>query len=117
MERIIEAGGVKIPAKATAASLFLYKANFGQDGVTDIIKLEKMLPAILNMDESSEAIDSNLVYRFLWSLAKNADKGIPPLEEWLGGFDVSPVSFFYEALPQVYDILVASSMPTVKPKN
>lgn len=119
MEKIIKAGNYEFPAKSTAAALISYKANFGRDGIRDLVRLSKSLGKSKDAQDivASEDFDLDVFFRFLWVFAKAADKSIPPLEEWLGGFDIPPLDFAMEALKQSADMLSANMRSSVKQKN
>lgn len=120
MEKIIKVGEYEFKAKSTAASLFSYKANFGRDGLRDIIALasginggEMSIEKII----TSDSFDLDVFFRFLWVFAKAADKDIPPLEQWLEGFDIPPVDFACQSLSQILDLLMSTAKSTIKSKN
>ena len=54
MEKIIKIGDYSIPVRSTAASLIKYKANFGRDGLADLIRLAK------SVKNNNEAADGEL---------------------------------------------------------
>lgn len=125
MEKIIKVGEYEFAAKSTAASLISYKSNFKRDGLKDMISLAGSLPGDMEDktdDEVIEALvesdfDFDVFYRFLWVFAKAGDKSIPPLEEWLEGFDIPPLDFAVGALEQVVDLLLSTAETSVKAKN
>ncbi len=120
MEKIIKIGEYELPVKSTAASLFSYKANFSRDGIKDLIKLSKAMPGSETTDIkdiNTDELDLDVFFRFLWVFAKAADKEIKPLEEWLESFDLLPMNFVMEALPQVMDLLMSTVKSSVKSKN
>lgn len=127
MEKIIvikyqkddEVNEYRFAAKSTAASLISYKANFGRDGLKDLIKLAKGIegdtdPLIIL---ESEGFDFDIFYRFLWVFAKAGEKTIPPFEQWLEAFEMSPIDFAVQTLPQVIELLGSTVGSTVKSKN
>ena len=133
MERIIKVGEYEFAAKSTAASLFSYKRNFNRDGLKDLIALAKGMPEDCkekDKKEDKDSIDGNAIwaliesnfefdtfFRFLWVFAKAANPEIPPFEEWLEEFDMHPVDFAVEVLPQSVDLLFDSTKTSVQPKN
>lgn len=122
MERIIKVGEYEFAAKSTAASLFSYKRNFNRDGLKDLIALTKGIPANAETDDivsdlSDGDFDFDTFFRFLWVFAKAGNPNIPPLENWLEGFDMSPIEFAVEALTQSMDLLFDSTKTSVQPKN
>lgn len=112
MEKIIRVGGYEIPVRVTAASLLAYKANFGRDGLSDL----SVLAASAAQGGSIEGMDEILL-RFLWVFAKSASRDIPPLEEWLDGFEIAPIDFVSEVFPQITELLSSAAKSSVKPKK
>lgn len=122
MERIIKVGEYEFAAKSTAASLFSYKRNFNRDGLKDLIALTKGVPSNAGTDDIVSALsdgdfDFDTFFRFLWVFAKAGNPNIPPLENWLEGFDMPPIEFAVEALTQSMDLLFDSTKTSVQPKN
>lgn len=132
MEKIITIGDKELTVKSTAGSLFRYKANFKRDGVKDLLSLAKGIEdskkedkqggkeddkeKILKMLEN-ESFNLDVFYNFLWVFAKTANDSIPPIEKWLDEFDLPPLDFVTEALPQILPLLFSAVKTTVKPKN
>lgn len=124
MEKTICIGEVSFPARSTAASFISYKANFHRDGMRDLLRLAGGFPKgkvsndkVMSIIASNEDFDLDIFTRFLWVFAKSADKSIPPMEEWLDGFDVSPFDFLMETFPQVQDLLFSNLQTGVQAKN
>lgn len=119
MEKIIKAGNYEFPAKSTAASLFSYKANFGRDAIRDLINLSKSMGKKGKIEDivADENFDLDVFFRFLWVFAKASNKSIPPMEEWLEGFDMPPLDFAMAALEQTADMMVSTVKTTIKSKN
>lgn len=113
MEKTIKAGSYEFPAKSTAASLFSYKSNFGRDGLRDLISLANSAGDGVDLKN----IDMDTFFRFLWVFAKASDSAIPPLEEWLGTFDIAPLDFMAEVFPQINDLLGKTAKTNVQSKN
>lgn len=110
MEKVIKIEEYEFVAKSTAASLISYKANFGRDGLKDLVYLSQASSNIENLD-----ID--VFFRFLWIFAKAANPNIKPLEQWLEGFEIPPLDFAFAVLPQITDLLGTTVQTSVKPKN
>ena len=119
MEKIIKVGDYEFAAKSTAASLFSYKANFGRDGIRDLISLAGGMSGNGKAEEiiNSDSFDLDVFYRFLWVFAKASNKDIVPLEQWLETFDMPPLDFAVQALSQVTDMLMSTVKSSVKSKN
>lgn len=114
MEKIIRVGDYEIPVRATAASLISYKANFGRDGLRDLLALSA---AAQKSAGGLDGFDADVLYRFLWVFAKAANRDIPPLEEWLDDFDIPPLDFISGAMPQVVELLTITTKGSVNPKK
>lgn len=98
MEKTIVIDGRDIKLKSNGATPLKYKECFNRDFFHDI---ENMMPK-----GKSKAInvDTELLYNFVWLLAKTADKEIEntPME-WLETFDEFPLMDF---LTEIQDILI-----------
>ena len=105
MEKTIEIDGKQIRFKSTAATPLRYKAQFGKDYFSEIIKLNKLSDFKGDNLEALENANFELFYNIIWVLAKTADKSIPEPMEWLDGFEVFPLG---EIIPQIQDLILGS---------
>lgn len=107
MEKTIEIDGKQVSFKSTAATPLRYKAQFGRDYFSEILKMEELtkIKKTKNQAETLAKIDFNTFYNIIWVLAKTADKKIPEPLEWLDTFEEFPL---FEIIPQIQDIIVAS---------
>lgn len=109
MEKTIEIDGKKVRFKSTAATPLRYKAQFGKDFFSEIIKLKKL--GKLKLDgknpniEALENIDFEVFYNLIWTLAKTADPKIPDPITWLDGFEEFPMM---EIIPELQEMITAS---------
>lgn len=118
-------GDIEIPVRSTAGSLFVYKSNFGRDGIKDLLALGKNMPTIKEDATEEEMMQAlaesdfsfDVFYRFLWVFARSKNPDIPPIEQWLDSLDVAPLDFFIEVLPQVKDLILNNIKSGVKSKN
>lgn len=124
MEKTIKIGEKELTVKSTAGSLFRYKANFRRDGIKDLLSLAKGIKDIKSDSEEdimkmleNEDFNLDVFFNFLWVFAKIADDSIPPIEKWLDGFDLPPLDFVVEVLPQVQPLLFSAIKTSVKSKN
>lgn len=118
MERTVTVGEYKIPLKSNAASLMSYKAHFGRDGLQDLLVLAKTMPKKATAESLAEGgFDIDLFYRFMWVFAKASDPSIPPLIDWLGGFDIAPLEFMATVLPEVAELLMDTTGTSIPSKN
>ena len=107
MEKILTIDGKEVKFKSTAATPLRYKAQFGKDYFSEIMKMES-LTNIKNgkiKAKDIQSIDFDVFYNIIWVLAKTADKNIPSQIEWLDGFDEFPLM---EIIPELQDLIAAS---------
>jgi hypothetical protein len=107
MEKTIEIDGKQVSFKSTAATPLRYKAQFGRDYFSEILKMEELtkIKKTKNQAGTLAKIDFNTFYNIIWVLAKTADKKIPEPLEWLDTFEEFPL---FEIIPQIQDLIVAS---------
>lgn len=114
MEKIINIDGKDVKLKSTGAYLLRYKAQFKRDAVKDLMKLYE------SFDEETEeltdynALDMEMFYNMIWTLAKTADSNIPPPLEWLDTFSVFPLN---DILPVAMELITSSIQTSVKSKK
>lgn len=125
MEKTIYVDDVPVKLKSTAATPLRYKAQFGVDYFSDLFKLAKVFDGVGTQDENEidlsviswekiSYLDFQVIYNFVWVLAKSADPSIPEPIEWLDQFDTFPIK---ELLPQVTDLLSNSIQSKKKVTN
>jgi hypothetical protein len=110
MEKTIMIDGKEVRLKSTAATALRYKAQFGKDFISEIVKLNRLgkldLKYAEEVDlESLENVDFEVFYNFTWVLAKTADPTVPDPLSWLDKFDEFPL---FDIIPQIQDILAAT---------
>lgn len=112
MEKTIEVDGKKIPLKSTGATVLRYKQQFGKDYFGELLKMTKAIEPMKKNKKMTNLADSDLslldfeiLYNFIWVLAKTANPTIPEPLEWLDGFDSFPI---VEIMPEIEDLLAAS---------
>lgn len=113
MEKIITIDGRPVQFKSTGAFLLRYKAQFGRDALADIYKLQQAIDGkgqIQNID----ALDLEIFYDLVWTLAKTADPTIPPPMEWLDEFSEFPLM---DIMPQLMDMIFSCLSSTAKSKK
>jgi len=122
MEKILNIDGRQVKFKSTGAFLLRYKAQHGRDALKDIYKLDEALEDGIN-DETGEkekvikdidALNLEIFYDIVWTLAKTADPSIPPPMEWLDTFSEFPL---IEILPELLDLIFSCISSTVKSKK
>lgn len=109
MEKTLTIDGKQVRFKSTAATPLRYKAQFGCDFFTDIIKLHKLEKLKNDKGELSfEAlayVDFEFFYNFIWVLAKTANPQIADPITWLDDFEEFPLG---QILPELNDLLIIS---------
>jgi hypothetical protein len=113
MEKILIIDGRQVKFKSTGAFLLRYKAQFGRDALQDILKLQGAIDN-KNQIKNIDALDLEVFYNLIWTLAKTADPSIPPPLEWLDTFGEFPLA---EIVPEVIDLIFSSLGTTVEPKK
>jgi hypothetical protein len=113
MEKILTIDGRQVKFKSTGAFLLRYKAQFGRDALRDIFKLQDAVDS-KNRIKNIDALDLEVFYNLVWTLAKTADPSIPPPLEWLDTFGEFPLA---EIVPEVIDLIFSSLGTTVEPKK
>lgn len=109
MEKTIIIDGKSILFKSTASTPLRFKAQFGKDFFSEVIKLNKLNKAKnknRELDvESLEGLDFEVFYNIIWTLAKTANPKIPEPITWLDGFEEFPM---FEIIPEVQDLITFS---------
>lgn len=124
MEKIVKIAEYEFPVRSNAATLLSYRRNFGRDGMKDLLALVKGV-GNKNANDADSVVQAfadgsfevETLYRYIWTFAKSADKEIPPMEEWLEGFDVPALEFVSEVFPQISDLLFSMAKTNVKSKK
>lgn len=112
MKKTIEIEGnegrkYELELASNAATLLLYKAQFGQD------MLQAMDKAQGYSDDGSDA-DAETYLQLLWTLAYSADKKIKPIDKWLEDFDIAPLEFIGQTAETVFSLLMANATTKAK---
>lgn len=95
MEKVIPIDGKEVGFKSSASFILKYQSYFGQDGLKELSKLS-------TQEQEADMNAYVTMFRILWVLAKNYDKKIPPLEDWLEGFeDLNVLDVFEEVEPLI----------------
>lgn len=114
MEKILTIDGRQVKFKSTGAFLLRYKAQFGRDVLQDIFKLQDAIDIETKQLKDISALDLEVFYNIVWSLAKTANPDIPPPMEWLDSFGEFPLA---DILPEVMELVTASLKSTAKSKK
>lgn len=105
MRKTITMDGQQVKLETNAAFIFLYRQEFKSDPLKDIMQ-------ILEIGEDLENINLDVIYKLLYMMAKSANKNIPPMIEWLEGFDSIDLE---TVVPEVMELLI-SVLTTTKKK-
>jgi len=130
MEKILNIDGRDVKFKSTGAFLFRYKAQFQRDALKDIYKLqgavENVEKTVMNEHTGEEeiivkqviknidALDLDVFYNLIWTLAKTANGTIPPPIEWLDEFDEFPLM---DIIPELIDMIFSCLKSTADSKK
>lgn len=114
MEKILTIDGRQVKFKSTGAFLLRYKAQFGRDAIQDIFKLSNAVDLKTKKLKNVEALDLEVFYNLVWTLAKTAEPNLPPPMEWLDTFSKFPL---VEILPEVMDMIMSCLQPTATSKK
>lgn len=114
MEKIITIDGKEVKLKSTGAYLLRYKRQFKRDAIKDLMILDRAINKDTKELEDIEALDMEIFYNMIWTLAKTANNDIPPVIEWLDEFSTFPLE---EILPEAIDLIVSSIQTSVKSKK
>jgi hypothetical protein len=107
MEKTILIDGKEIRFKSTGATALRYKAQFGKDYLSEILKLNNMNKLDLEKFESGafEGFDFEVFYNIAWVMAKTATPSIPDPITWLDEFESFPMM---DIIPELQDMLISS---------
>lgn len=117
MEKTLTIDGRQVTFKGTGAFLLRYKAQFGRDAIQDIYQLQNAIKVDKKGQATIEditAIDLELFYNLLWTLAKAADPTIPPPMEWLDTFGEFPL---LDILPETIGLIFSCLQSQAKSKK
>ena len=113
MEKTITIDGHQVKFKSTGAFLLRYKAQFGRDALLDIFKLKAAVDSEGRIVDIN-ALDLEVIYDLVWTLAKTADPSLPPPLDWLDTFSEFPLA---EIVPEVTDMIFSTLGSTVQSKK
>lgn len=114
MEKILNIDGRQVKFKSTGAFLLKYKAQFHRDALQDIFKLQKAMDLDTMKITNIEALDLDVFYNLVWTLAKTADPTIKPPMEWLDEFSVFPLM---DIIPEIIDMIFSCLSSSVGSKK
>lgn len=101
MEKTIIIDDKPVVLKVTGATPLRYKAQFGTDFLSEVLKLNN-----LNKNKNKiEKIDFELFYNIIWVMAKTAKPDIPEPLTWFDSFGSIPL---LDIIPEIQDLLAFS---------
>ena len=113
MEKILTIDGKQVPFKSSGAFLLRYKMQFKRDAVADLAKLQAATNKNGQIVDIG-AIDLEVFFNMVWTLAKIANPTIPPPMEWLDSFSEFPI---IDILPELIGMIQGNFTTTVNPKK
>jgi|SRR5690625_5000282 len=112
MEKTLTIDGKQVRFKSTAATPRRYRAQFGSDFFTDLLKLAPLVDKFdagvdfESLDyEALKHLNFEVFENIIWVLAKTADPSIPEPLEWLEQFNEMPIM---EVLPELQELMLVS---------
>lgn len=129
MEKIITIDGRQVKFKSTGAFLLRYKEQFHRDAIKDIYKMQDAIEEVeeivvneqgeeekitKNEVKNIDALDLDVFFNLIWTLAKTADKEIQPPMEWLDTFGEFPLM---EIIPDIIDLVFSCISSSVESKK
>lgn len=109
MEQTLTIDGKKVSFKSNASTPLRFKAQFGKDFFSEIIKLNQLNKFDVSGDDPDysmlEKVDFDVFYNVIWALAKTANPKIPEPIAWLDDFEEFPM---FDIIPQLQQLIVFS---------
>lgn len=106
MFKVVKIENKQIPLKCDGSTAIKYSRFFNRNLISDFAELSKM---------TDKVVESDVLERLTWVMAKSADNNIPDIEEWLSQFE-SPMSIYYSA-QDILGLLHKSFRTTKTPKK
>lgn len=115
VKKEIEIDGRIVPFKASGATPLFYRRLFGRDMFKDMSRLTDSMPEKSEGKESKFTIeDLSLFENVSYCMAKQADSGIPDMEEWYDQFEVFSI---YSVLPELIDLWRINQLTDIESKK
>ncbi|WP_163102252.1 hypothetical protein [Peribacillus alkalitolerans] len=107
MEKTLVIDGKQVRIKSTGATALRYKAQFGKDYLSEILKLNALGKLnVANLEANSlDGVDFEVFYNIVWTMAKSADSSIADPITWLDGFDEFPL---FDIIPELQDMIMST---------
>lgn len=114
MEKILNIDGRNVKFKSTGAFLLRYKSQFNRDALQDIFRLQDAVDLETRELKNIEALDLEVFYNIVWTLAKTADSSIDPPLEWLDTFSEFPLM---DIIPELIEMIFSCIKSTAHSKK
>lgn len=115
ISRNIEIDGRAVAFRASASSPRIYRARFGRDLLADLGVLINGMNSSSADDSNLSVLDLELFENIAYTMAKQADPGIPETpEEWLDEFEIFSI---YNILPQIVEMWQLNTLTTSDSKK
>jgi hypothetical protein len=109
LEKTITIDGQDVKFKSTGATPLRFKAQFGKDYFSEIMKLDGLKNLRGKKGEINTkvigSLDFEVFYNIAWTLAKTANKEIDDPITWLDKFETFPIM---EIIPELQDMIIAT---------
>lgn len=108
MRKTVTIDGREIKLVSNGATPIFYKQEFGSDFFADLIRLTKSMEGMAGKDmlamtyEQIDNLDLTLFFNVVYILAKQGDKNLNDMTDWLEDFDEFPIM---EIIPDIMEIL------------
>ena len=106
MKKDITIGEKTVPMSASALTTLLFKNQFGEDLIKGMQNLQK--------DAQKGEVDLIFVSKMAWVMAKEYNKDIEPLEEWLSQFEMFDIG---NALPEIITFWASNEKQNSVPRK
>lgn len=107
MFKVITIEEKHIPMKSSGRTGRIYARYFNRDWLSDLMRFQSL--------GKEDNIDTSIIDRMAWVLAKTANEGIEDFEQWLDQFD-TPTSIF-NSFTEMKDLLFDSTKTVTKSKK
>lgn len=124
MEKVVEIDGKEVGFKASAATPYMYRSIFGRDLIKDMVALYnsyRVAEASTEYSPEEEknaarltAVDLQIFLNASWVMAREYDRSIPGVEEWLEGFEMFSI---YKVFPVIIDLWGLNNKTLATPKK
>ena len=112
MQKVINVGGRDITFKATASTPLRYRERTGRDLLKDLFSISAASSKDGAVDMSK--VDTTIITELAYTMAKQADPGVPEYIDWLDSFEPLDV---LNASGEIFALWGMSQQPIEKSKK